>query len=302
MSASALNQRGNAPRDHHFIPVFYLKQWTNPASKKVIEYSTKHGRFVAKPVGPRATGFERDLYSFPELPPDLAQYIEAEFFMFADDKAAIALQKHLRGETGGWTNELISAWSRFLIGMHLRHPDAIKELRPAALRIWKNSEPKFQEQYQAIRKPEDPPTFDEKLETLDPLIAIKMQANLIIKTLDNEIIGEHINKLRWAVINVPGPHTLLTSDRPLVIYRLANPEGYVALAISPNKLFIGANAEGTIEGLNRVSARVVMRRINIFTVSRARRYAYSMDRWQDRFVFNRMSTDLEPTPLFPGIG
>ena len=151
------NPRGNAPRDHHFIPVFYLKQWVNPASKRLIEYSIKHGKFIAKPVGPRGTGFETDLYSFPELPPNLAQYVEAEFFKFVDDKAAIALQKHLRGETGGWTNELISAWSRFLIGMHLRHPDAMQELRPAAVSIWKNSGPKFPEQYEPIRKPKDPP-------------------------------------------------------------------------------------------------------------------------------------------------
>jgi Protein of unknown function (DUF4238) len=120
------NPRGNAPRDHHFIPVFYLKQWVDPASRKLIEYSTKHGKFIAKSVGPRGTGFETDLYSFPELPPNLAQYVEAEFFKFADDKAAIALQKHLRGETGGagtspgetitatrsWTRSAASAGSR----------------------------------------------------------------------------------------------------------------------------------------------------------------------------------------------
>src|SRR5258707_763534 len=113
------NPHGNSPREQHFIPVFYLKQGVNPANKKLIEYSIKHGKFIAKPVGPRVTGFETDLYSFPELLPNLAQLVEAEFFKFTDDKAAIALQKHLRGETGGWTNELISAWSRFLIGMHL---------------------------------------------------------------------------------------------------------------------------------------------------------------------------------------
>jgi hypothetical protein len=94
--------------------------------QELIEYSTKHGKFIAKSVGPRGTGFETDLYSFPELPPNLAQYVEAEFFKFADDKAAIALQKHLRGETGGagtspgetitatrsWTRSAASAGSR----------------------------------------------------------------------------------------------------------------------------------------------------------------------------------------------
>jgi hypothetical protein len=228
--------------------------------------------------------------------------VEAEFFKYADDKAAIALQKHLNDETSGWTNELTSAWSRFLISLHLRHPDAMKELRPAATSLWQKSGPKFQKDYEAIRQPGDPPTFDERCRLIDPLLAEKMQANLIIKTFDNETLGEHINKSRWAVITVPGPHPLLTSDRPLAIYRLSKPEGYVGVPISPRKLFIAANSDRTIADLTGVNGKEVMQRSNVFVASRARRYVYAIDRSQDRFIRNRMSTDMEPTPLFPGIG
>jgi hypothetical protein len=70
----------NKPRDHHFIPVFYLKQWASSTTNKVIEYSIKHCNFIAKPVGPKKTGYQTDLYSFPELPPDTAQHIEDVFF------------------------------------------------------------------------------------------------------------------------------------------------------------------------------------------------------------------------------
>jgi hypothetical protein len=65
----------NAPLDHHFIPAFFLAQWTD-ANGKLIEYTKRAGKVIAKPVGPRATGFERELYSFPELPADAAQFIE----------------------------------------------------------------------------------------------------------------------------------------------------------------------------------------------------------------------------------
>ena len=51
----------NAPRDHHFIPAFYLKHWAGPDGK-LIEHSRKSGKLISKPVGPRSTGFERDLY------------------------------------------------------------------------------------------------------------------------------------------------------------------------------------------------------------------------------------------------
>jgi Protein of unknown function (DUF4238) len=86
----------NAPRDHHFIPAFYLKQWAN-GSGKVVEYSRKGGKLVLKPVGPRSTGFERDLYAFPELPLASAQYMERIFFAYADQKASDALEKDSLG-------------------------------------------------------------------------------------------------------------------------------------------------------------------------------------------------------------
>jgi hypothetical protein len=39
--------------------------------------------------------------------------------------------------TSIWSsNELIGAWSRFIIGIHLRHPDVMPELRAAAASIW----------------------------------------------------------------------------------------------------------------------------------------------------------------------
>jgi hypothetical protein len=58
----------SAPRDHHFIPVFFLKKWAG-VNGKVVEYSIKYGKLIAKPVGPRSTGYEFDLYAFNELPP-----------------------------------------------------------------------------------------------------------------------------------------------------------------------------------------------------------------------------------------
>jgi hypothetical protein len=46
----------NAPRDHHFIPAFYLKQWV-AGSGKLVEYSRKGGKLISKRVGPRSTGW-----------------------------------------------------------------------------------------------------------------------------------------------------------------------------------------------------------------------------------------------------
>src|ERR1700692_944016 len=63
------------PYKHHFIPVCYLQHWCSYKDGKLYEFSIKHGKFISKRVGPRRTGFQENLYSFPELPTDAAQHL-----------------------------------------------------------------------------------------------------------------------------------------------------------------------------------------------------------------------------------
>jgi hypothetical protein len=215
----------STPRGHHFIPAFLLKQWARQ-NGKLVEYTIKHGKLIAKLVGPRSTGYEFDLYAFNELAPDVQQYIEQQFFNYADNIASIALERHLAGSREPWSAELLSAWSRFLIGIHLRHPDAVPELRAAAQSIWEGSGEASQCAYEATLKPEDPATFDEYLEARDRLIAAKMRMNMVIKSFDNDILGKHLNGMKWGVVDVSAsPIRFLLSDRPVEISNLTEPRG-----------------------------------------------------------------------------
>ena len=56
----------NAPIDYHFIPAFFLAQWAD-GTGKLVEYTVKHDKVIAKRVGPRATGYDQHLYSFPAV-------------------------------------------------------------------------------------------------------------------------------------------------------------------------------------------------------------------------------------------
>jgi hypothetical protein len=78
-----------------------LKQWAD-STGKLIEYTRKGGKLILKPVGPRSTGCERDLYAFPELPSDAAQYLEQVFFAYADQMASDALDNHLGVGSSPW--------------------------------------------------------------------------------------------------------------------------------------------------------------------------------------------------------
>jgi hypothetical protein len=291
----------SVPRDHHFIPAFYLSKWTKPPDGKMVEYTIKNGKLIGKPVGPRSTGYEKDLYSFPELPPESAQYLEQEFFNYLDDTAARALDIHLGGP-GEWTNELVNAWSRFVLGIHLRHPDAMPELSAAAKAIWEKSGPAYQEKYAEIRQPDDPESFDELLASGDPLADVKMRVNLIIKSFDNETVVSHLNKMHKAVVDVSAsPHTLLLSDRPVCFSNLIKPNGVVFLPISPTKLFVSVNDEKVFNQIRLRKTRDIVKDVNSFVVGRARRFVWSPNASQESFIRKYMSKTIEPTPLFPSL-
>ena len=291
----------NAPHDHHFIPAFYLGQWAL-RDNELIEYTIKHHKLIPKWVGPKATGFERDLYAFPELPPNIAQHLESQFFNYADNVASQALTLHLTGDTTGWNNERLSGWSRFVIGIHLRHPDVIPELRAGARTIWDQSGPAYQAHYEQVRTPQHPPTMDEWINTLDPLMRSKIELNCIQKILDNDIIGAHLNAMKWGVVSVSNSSfRFLTSDRPVEISQLDKPAGFVSIPISPTKLFVAVNQEQSLENLRQVPPREIVKHVNTFIVSRARKFVWADDETQTAFVRDNMSKAMEATPFFPNL-
>jgi hypothetical protein len=292
----------NIPRHHHFIPAFYLRQWCDHTGK-LIEYTIKHGKLIPKPVGPGATGYEFDLYAFPELPLDQSQFIEQKFFDYADRTAADALKLHLAGNAAGWTPELISAWSRFVNALHLRHPDTMPELRAGAQALWEGSGKASQTQYELIKQPGDPDTFDEYLARHDPLVPVKAKVKLIVKAFDNEIVGEHVNKMKRAVIDVSAsPHCLLTSDRPVGLFNIKDAKGMITLPISPTMLFVAVNDPRIFDHLTRRKPREIVGHVNTHLVTRARRFVWAIDQSQTPFIQKHMSTKLEPTPFFPNVG
>jgi hypothetical protein len=46
---------------------------------KLVEYTIKHGKLIAKLVGPHSTGYEFDLYAFNELAPMSSSTLNSNF-------------------------------------------------------------------------------------------------------------------------------------------------------------------------------------------------------------------------------
>jgi len=289
------------PHKHHFIPSFYLAQWAN-TDGKVIEFTRKHNKLIAKPVGPDYTGFEIDLYEAKDLAPVQRQFLEKVFFNYLDQTAFRALRLHL-GTQPQWTNELINAWSRFVFGIHFRHPHTMPELREAAQVIWDASGADKQAEWEKIKESHHPATFDEYLATIDPFTAAKMRVNLLIKVFDNDTLVAHLNRMPYAVIDVSAaPEAFVTSDRPVCINNLGQADGFICLPISPTKLFLAVNEEKSFASVRTMRPLDLVRRVNEFVVGRARLYVWARDRTPEPFINASMSSNLEVPPFFPNAG
>lgn len=176
------------------------------------------------------------------------------------------------------------------------------ELRAAAQAIWEGSGKTSEQEYQLIKQPGEPDTFDEYLARRDPLTSVKARVNLIVKTFDNEIVGEHVNKMKWAVIDLSASsRLLLTSDRPVGLFNIKDPKGMITLPISPTMLFVAVNDPTIFDVLRRTKPREIVGHVNAHLVTRARRFVWAADQSQTPFVQTNMSTKLESTPFFPNL-
>ncbi|HTW53073.1 MAG TPA: DUF4238 domain-containing protein [Stellaceae bacterium] len=294
----------STPHKHHFIPAFYLRQWHGP-DDKLVEYTIKHGKLIPKPVSADATGFERDLYAFPDLPPNLSQFMEQKFWDYADRTASQALGMLLAGYPRTlWSSDMLSAWVRFLIGVHTRHPDTMPEIRTAAKAIWEGSAEQSQRRYEEIREPGDPETFDEWIATKDPLIPDKAALELVMSSIDNEIVGLHMMQMKWRVIEISTtPRRFLTSDRPVGMYMMKEPNGSITMPLSPTKLFVAVNDERYLDQFCQKKDREIVDAINSDHLQRARKFVWaaSKSHSQTEFIRAHMGKKMEPLPFFPSL-
>lgn len=123
------------PRKHHYIPVFYLKQWRG-ADRRLCEYKRIGSKVVTRRTFPDGTGYRKDLYRVDGLPDPIAQAVEQEFMRLIDTEANYTLQKLLCGDEAPWDVRQRSAWTRFLLSLRFRNPEAVAILKSQMTNLW----------------------------------------------------------------------------------------------------------------------------------------------------------------------
>ncbi len=278
------------PKKHHYLPVFYLKQWTG-ADNLLCQYSRPFDEVKAQRKHPSGTGFEPELYTIAGVPEESARVVETQFMRETDNLAAHALQTLMSGNSSTMSLEIKSGWARFIRSLSLRHPDFVtflkKEVRGNGLK-------KMEEKgvsYDQWRHPHEPESLEEYCANMESSPMEASEAIGLQQLIDHPKIGSFLNSMRWLVLELRQPrHSLLTSDRPVIMSNgLAYNDSFLMLPVAPRNVFVAVN---TIETEIRIKKLLDEPRFPVFInnaiVSQAQRYVYGQNDGHLRFVENRL--------------
>ena len=277
---------------HHYIPVFYLKQW-NGDNHKICEFSRPRALVTTKRVGPKSTGFVHGLYSIPGLPAEEAQYIEKKYMQKLDDKAARALQRMLTQPPGQivLSEELTIYWAAFLYSLILRSPEII-----AVMGV------ELETKRTEFRSMSIGTASITDADGVRHTVTVKHRPLHAQEFLPGFIAGQVVRELvamRWQTISTASAnHPMLTSDRPVIMTNgFAHPEGHVAIPISPTLLFLATRPEGTYEAINSMNSDELVISVNNNVCIHAIDYVYGLDDREWLFVAERLGRRVQSTPI-----
>jgi hypothetical protein len=276
------------PVDHHYLPIFYLKQWASDDGR-VVRYHRPQSRVVAHRIAPSKTGYEPALYALEGYPPDKRNAIEKQFMSpLVDQPASEALQVLLAQDNSKLTHELRLGWTRFLMSLRLRNPHMVAEVTQKAKNILRQSLVAEPKEYEAVKHKTDPATFVEWVEKNTPAVIENAGKLLLPGLIDNENIGNAILKLKWFTTEVRGSFDLLTSDNPFFMsHGLADDRCLVALPISPRFVFFATKKAETLDAVMSHGVSIVSASLNQSMITQARKHVYGSNDRHLRFVGNR---------------
>jgi len=285
----------NPTHDHHFIPVFYLRNWVTAHQSRLVEYARRrNGPITARWTTPRGTGYQSYLYDATD---GSASSLESSFMMPTDTKAAVSMRELLRPDRmPEWNRKLRSAWSRFIMSLLMRHPDDIAELARLVDDDWLNLTDEMRAAYSEAWQPGMPNTAEEYW---DNNRGMRETARLtwLRGLIDNENVGRRINAMSWNVANLDGARfRLLTSDKPVCMSTtIDGTNAYIMLPITPTRLFIGVGSNQTLREIRRLTPNDLAAEVNREVVRNAGRFVFAADTSQTRFVENHFGRSSTPS-------
>ncbi len=281
------------PMKHHFLPVFYLKQWATAAKGQITEFSKPY-KDVVKPrrTHPDGTGYIYRLYAVDGLADDLACEMESAFLSPVDSRAADALRDLLDGQT--LSSAKREAWSVFLSSLMCRMPEDVHLSREMLTEMARGVAPPLRRFYEASKPAGQPDIFDQLTAEFEANAAARAMKRLRQMMSHTKLI-EGFDTMHWEVLTLNGSRQLLTSDRPVTYTNeLGNGDSHLVLPLGPNRLFVACREKDFIRRVSSLSKDRLITEANRIVVEQADKYVFGADDKQLKFIQNRMGRNRTP--------
>jgi len=270
----------NPPHDHHYIPVFYLKRWVNPRTKKVIEFSKPHEDaakriVVRKRRFPTATGFLRDGYTLIGVKPEDRQALENRIMVPVDNAAADALERLYAG--GTLAPKEYFGWTRFIASLILRTPQDVEIMKRGMKAVYDKT---VKETIGSLRrKGYKTPSAKEIIARMTKEDYETEALILIGSLIENPISYRSLLGLSWKVFDLPlDAPSFLTSDQPVIRTNGLKKEiSYIVMPIGPRKLLVASFHQSTFDWFSLYPARELVRDVNYTVAAQAVACVWAID-------------------------
>jgi hypothetical protein len=275
----------NEPRDHHYLPQFYLRNWCAPDGLLVRYLRTQAKGVVDKRVSPKTTAYRKDLYALSNVRDEIKQFVEKHVTAQIDHRGASALQKMTDTRSAdSLTGEDRLAWVQFLVSLPIRNPDAVADIKETTTE-------QLMEKAITMAAKDDPDLAKDasfKAEFLqsveeDPEASF-LSANsgllVIMELMSNPEYHEIFLKMEWWVHDFSNSGiSLITCDRPFVNARgLSHPRCLIYLPIGPYLGFFASPDPIKRSQISRQNRKFVGKTMNRWEASQAADYIYASDR------------------------
>jgi hypothetical protein len=273
---------------HHYVPVFYLKQWAL-LDKKVYTFKRVHGgKVVVTPKPPTHTGYHRGLYWLEGADPEISNRIETILMGRIDSNAAIAHQIILNDKVSSLSKEVRYAWARFVIGLLLRTPaqmgNVYKRMTTPGSKEYKELEREFRRDYPGKRYRDIP---EDVMKRAALITTARLMQNAEVETA--------LNNMLWCVYDIGLPELrFFTSDRPVVMTNgIGTKGGHLVIPISPRLLFLAFRDEKIRAEVQVMSPWEIHENVNRAVVRNAIDRVWDTDAQRLTYVQENMSAEAE---------
>lgn len=287
----------SAPRDHHFLPKFYLSRWVDAGVGELWEYSRPRDVVVVRRRSPKGTGKQEHLYSIlGEVDPQLREQVELRLMSPLDNAAAAALNTIERTGQRPADKAQRDGWARFVMSLMHRSPRRLAYLENLIRNHVVEATPEDEVTYRELRRPADPPTLDRLFADGDETRLSRSRAVLLRSLVDSTMIGNVIVSMTWGIVQVGKPkHGLLTCDDPVLLSNgLDHDRSFIALPVAPDRLFIAANDRNVIQAFADQDSAAFERGFNDAICHQADKIVIGRSNQQRRFVENRLGRCAPP--------